>query len=462
MARFVRATVGFPASEVTSVAPVPFVAPSNMRVPFYFASLLLFIHFGRLFDTLWVGYKIPLIVGGTCFLLVLFTGLPFLRSPVGKVFICLIVWMCITAPFSSWKGGTFGYVVSYVQNFAPLMLIVAVASKTPKDLVKLTGVLVFSVLFHLAMSGGESAGRYAMKGTFGNPDEVALVAGFLMPFMVLLCGWLRNPILSYPLMIGGCGYLLVTVGRTGTRAAIPAMIAMVAVYFFRGKGLQKIATVAMSCIAMVVVIAFLPAATRTRLSTVVDAFDAEDHYDGSEAAASAIERKEIMRDGIKATIQHPIFGVGAGMFTQYRFDHYLRVNGMHKTYMPAHNTFVEIMSETGIPGVILYLVFLGTIYSQIRASRKLTLGRTSEQANFIRSIALALEAALVYFVVCAVFMTCDRYPHQFVLAGFVIAMQKMGSYLNEGTPLSSVPSAAPGQVLTVPVVRKGSFPVVAR
>ena len=35
----------------------------------------------------------------------------------------------------------------------------------------------------------------------------------------------------------------------------------------------------------------------------------------------------------------------------------------------------------------------------------------------------ALEAALAYFVVCAAFMTCDRHPQQFVLAGIAISLE---------------------------------------
>ena len=169
-----------------------------------------------------------------------------------------------------------------------------------------------------------------------------------------------------------------------------------------------------------------------------------------------------MRDAIKTTIKHPLLGVGPSMFMQYRFDNMPRENGMHKPYMPTHNTYLEIASECGIPGLLSYLFFLWAIFAQTRAARKLTLGRTSEQADQVRAITMCVEAALVYFAVCAAFMTCDKHPHQFVLAGLAIALQKMTrTWLGEETPLSSPPMGSPSMI-QVPIVKKRSFPVGVR
>jgi O-antigen ligase len=154
----------------------------------------------------------------------------------------------------------------------------------------------------------------------------------------------------------------------------------------------------------------------------------------SEAEASAAERHELMQDAITAALQHPVTGVGAGMFVQYRFDVMLRPDGTHKPYLPAHNTYLEIASECGFPGVVLYLIFLGSIYGAVRKTRNLTAARSTTDSDLLWSIALCVEAALVYFAVCAAFMTCDKHPHQFVLAGFAIAMLRMARALPAENP----------------------------
>ena len=457
-----RATFGLPAPG----AGANVLTGSTTRLPFYFATILLFIHFGRLFDTILVGYKIPAVVCSVAIVVMLFNGgLKLLRSRVGVAFLLLVAWMCVSAPFSTWKAATLMYVLWYAQFFLPLMLLVAIACVTPRDVLKLSFVLALSLLFHLLINGSdavETGGRYALNGTFGNPDDVALLAGFAIPFVALVCGRLRNPVASYGLLSIGCGYLLWLIGKTATRAAIPALLVMLALYLVRSKGVQKLAILAFACGGALFVILILPANTMARLSTVVDAFSPQSHFDGSEAEASALDRHELMRDAIKATLEHPIVGVGASMFIQYRFDHMMSGNGAHKRYEPSHNTYLQIASEIGIPGVICYLLFLWAIHSQIRATRKLVAGRTGETAELIQSITLCVEAALLYFAVCAAFMTCDRHPHQFVLAGFAIAMQKMAPSWLAGIMPASTSSFSPMQMATVPVLRKRSFPVGTR
>jgi O-antigen ligase len=455
----------FPASARRATAtpfPASPLALAQSNPAFIFAALLLFTHFARPFDVVLVGYKIPAIICSACIVVAIVTGgMKELRSRVGAALLLLVAWMCISAPFSFWKGGTFMYVMWYAQFFFPLMLLVAVASKTPKDMLKLCGVVAFSCFCHL-LNGTEQYGRFGLKGTFGNPDDVALLSGFTMPFLILICGRLRNAVLRYVLLAGGCGYLLFLTGRTGTRAAIPALLAMLAIYFIRSKGVQRVAILIGAVFIGFIVVAALPASTLERLSTVLYAFNPKSTVGTNEAEGSALERHDLMRDAVKIAIAHPIVGVGAGMFMQYRWDKLLRADGLHKSYIPAHNSYLEIASECGIPGVIFYVLFLWIIHRQIRIMQKLTVARSTPQTDMLWSVCLCVEAALVYFVVCAAFMTCDRHPHQFLLAGFAIALQRMArSSTLMGTPTAAPPLMNP-LMPAVPFVGKRPFPIAAR
>jgi O-antigen ligase len=450
---------GLPAYENAAFV----LARPASRLPFYFAAILIFTHFARPFDAVLVGYKIPAIICSICIVVVVLSqGLKDLQSSVGMSCLFLVGWMCVSGPFSSWKGGSFMYVMSYAQFFLPLMLLISVASRTPNDVVKLSGVLAFSCACHLIFNGTEANGRYGLTGTFGNSDDVALLAGFTIPFFVLAAGRLRNPVVRYLLMICGTGYLLSLVGRTATRAAIPALLVMLMVYTFRAKGAQRLGILAFAGIATLFLMMILSASNLERLSTVFDAFSPTQTYaDNSEAHASALARHDIMKDAIATTLEHPLVGIGSGMFAQYRWDHITLPDGRRKPYLPTHNTYLEVSSECGIPGLIFYLIFLWTIYRQSRVVRKLIAAQVSSQSELIGSIALCLEAAIVYFVVCAAFMTCDKHPHQFALAGFAIALSKMApSWLAEAPPVA-VPRA-PCLTSTIPIVGKRPFPIGAR
>lgn len=449
-------------------AGVPKVEQRTSRVSFYFAAILIFTHFARPFDTFLKGYKLPAIICSICILVMLLAGgAKGLSSKIGLSFVAMFAWMCVSSTMSYWKGGSFLYVLEFLQLFLPLMLLVAVASRVPEDVMKLCGVLAFSCLCHLVLNGSEMGGRYALNGTFGNPDDVALLAGFTIPFLVLICKRLKNSVLRYGALIVGVSYLILLIGRTATRAAIPALLVMSAVYFFRGDGVQKAIIVISISVGTVAAILVLPPAIVTRLSTVIEAFSGPDASAAqspeglTEAAASSAERHELVQDALETVIRHPFTGIGAGMFVQYRYDIMRRPDGSHKPYLPAHNTYLEIASECGFPGVLFYLIFLGSIYGSIRRTRILSAARTTAESDLIWSTALCLEAAFVYFAVCATFMTCDKHPHQFLLAGFAIALQRIASS-QLGTP---VLPAQPTMRVTKPRViraRNSASPALAR
>lgn len=437
-----------PNPNVLPAPPASVKPASQSSLPFFFAILLLFTHFARPFDNFLVGFRLPAIICSVCIVVVwLFGGVKYLfSSSVGKACVCLVGWMCVSAPFSVWKGGSFSYVMWYAQFFLPLMLLLAIASRTPKDMVRLSGVLAFSCICHLVLHATELDGRFSLNGTFGNPDDVALLAGFTIPFLVLFVGSIKNPVVRYAGLLGGCGYLLLVIGKTATRAAIPALICLLGVYFVRSKGAQKIGLLVFAVLGCIGAVMVLPPSTLQRLSTLMDAFNPSPVYEGmTEAEASALERHEIVRDAIATTLANPLVGIGAGMFAQYRYEKMLYPDGKHKPYLPTHNTWLEISSESGIPAVLLYLVFLFTIYNQTRNTRKLIAGRNTPLAEMLSSIVLCLEGALIYFAVCATFMTCDKHPHQFAMAGFAIALQlkAKGWLADEDASIAAAPAQTP-------------------
>ena len=431
-ARPVRPRRGSPAQiEGSSPSPgpaQPTVYSTSSRLVFYAAVLLIFTHFARPFDTFLVGYKLPAIICGIGILVAAISGsFKLLASPVGISYICLLCWFALAVPSSYWMGGSAQYIIWHVRFLLILMLVVAVAGKNPNDLLKLCGVLAFSCALHLMVNGSETAGRLSLSGTFGNSDDVALLAGFAIPFWVLVAGRVNSVAVRGFLLAGGCGYLLILIGRTATRAAIPALIAMLAVYFVRGNASRKMGVVAFALLGLVAALIILPQSSIDRLASITNAFtlSGSDLAAQSEVDDSMKERKDLVQDAIEIALKHPIFGIGPGQFVEYRYAKVKQVNGRAKPYLPTHNTYLEIASDAGLPAIAIYLVFLGSIYLAIRRSEKAN--KAQAQPNpLVSQLCLCTEAALAYFAVCAAFMTCDKHPHQFVVAGMAIALSNLG------------------------------------
>jgi O-antigen ligase len=425
------------------------------------AALLIVNHFGRPFESFLVGLKLPAFICGTGIFLALFSGAPkTLKSRIGLRLSLFISWVVITVPFSNWKGGSAGWVLWYVEFWVTLVVLVAWAPRTPRQTARLVYITAAACAGHLIFNGGYAYGRYALSGTFGNSDDVALMAGYTIPFIVLAATQLRNPVVRTLLLVGGVGYMLLLIGRTATRAAIPAVILMVGVYFWRAKGIQRVQLIAGSVISLILLPIALPSSSVERLATIFDSFDSDKIGRGtSEAMDSVAERRELLRDALSMIAHHPIFGVGAGEFLDYRIKNLKNPDGSPKRYFPSHNTYLNIAAETGIVGVLLYVVFLYSIFSTIRKTRKMNQSHTHPEAMLISQIQLAVEAALVYFSTCAIFMTCDRHPHQFVLAGIALSLEyqiqhwlKQSPAVGSGGPTPLVPAS--------PLLSQSSYPPV--
>ena len=398
-----------------------------------FTALLIFNHFGRPFEIVLVGYKIPAIICSVGIVLVFLSGaLKVLGASVGINLLLVLGWMSLSAPFSLWKSGSLQYVAGYLQFWVVLFLMIAVTPKTPRNIAKLCAVVAASCIFHILAGGSSTDGRFSMNGTtFGNSDDVALLAGFAIPFTVLTAVWLKKAILRYPILIMGVGYLLLTTGRTATRAAIPALFVMLIVYIARSPGAMKGVIAAGAFCALFAAFFALPQSTLDRFATLGNSFGLSDvekqaQMGGlSEADQSLLERKDLVKDAIQMAVQHPIFGVGPGEFVDYRAKEMRNPDGTTKPYLPSHNTFLQVASEIGIVGLFLYLAFLISICFSVSRIRKMNREKLHPDWQLISQITLCIEAAMAYFCVCAIFMTCDRHPHQFVLAGIVIALERM-------------------------------------
>lgn len=411
-------------------AAIRSAVPFNLAL--FVTALLIINHFGRPFELFLVGFRIPAVI---CFfgiiVLVAAGGLAQLLSQSGIALSALVVWLLLSATQSSWRSGSLEYTLTYIAFWVVLMLMVAHAPRSAKDLIRLASVTGLACLFSIFINGREVSDRFGADGTFGNSDDVALMAGYAIPFVALWALQFKNSILRYAILILGCGYLLVAVGRTATRAAIPALFLMLVVYFIRGQAMQRMWILVATFVSIIGLLVFLPKSTLERFSTIVDSFDkntVQQMAGSSEAMASSAERRDLLRDAFNMTLENPIFGVGSGQFAEYRFQHFRLSNGARKHYIASHNTFLQISSESGILALLFYCIFLGTIYRTAARVRKLTVFSQHPDAKLFGQVSTCIEAALAYFTVCAFLMTCDRHPHQFVIAGMAIAMERLLKY----------------------------------
>src|SRR5260221_7103736 len=105
--------------------------------------------------------------------------------------------------------------------------------------------------------------------------------------------------------------------------------------------------------------------------------------DDLEAVQSTAERNHLLKASIRFTMEHPIFGVGPGEFSDYEAA-VAKTEGKRGTWLVTHNAFTQVSSEVGVPAL---LFFLAAIVMSFR-----TFGRVQQAARAhpqLRSMAMA-------------------------------------------------------------------------
>jgi O-antigen ligase len=288
------------------------------------------------------------------------------------LFAALLVWLTLTLLWAQDSGAALSGLVYWYANGAAIVVLVT-AIRTPRDLrlvvVAVVGAVVAAVV--LALAGIDPGGAQAaadagptyegrLQGVFGDPN---FMAAFILPTVVLLAALgnmvpVQVRVLLLPtvvvLVIGFAG----TVSRGGMVGALAAFVTAVVV--MRGRRAAVLGAAALAALVLAVWLAGNPAAMERLQST-------EDRGSG---------REDIWLVARRVSGDHPVGGIGLDNFT-VRSREYVRRPGtleyveliVDRPHV-VHNTYLQMLAETGIVGLGLFLAILATaVGSAIRAAR---------------------------------------------------------------------------------------------
>jgi len=139
-----------------------------------------------------------------------------------------------------------------------------------------------------------------------------------------------------------------------------------------------------------------------------------------EESGSAADRKDVFKKSLKETVEHPLFGIGPGMFQL--------VSGK---WIGTHNTYTQLSSEAGIPALLLFLWILKRAFSNLWYAKK-------SKNDEIRLFANAVQAALLGLVVGGWFVHAGYQAYVYFLIAHTSVLCRLAR--NEQTNLSSNPA----------------------
>jgi O-antigen ligase len=323
-----------------------------------------------------------------------------LRMPLGKVLIAFAVWVMICIPFSVWRGGSFVIFLVVLQALA-LVAFMAAFIRTIPDCLRVMYTVALAMaavgILSLVVGGGKlhDTTRLGLGGgtdTLADANFLCLYIMIGLPFLWLSASLKTgfNKALLLSLMVP----MLAGAARTGSRSGLLTLVAGLLLYLIFASVKQRLIVIAGGVVLLILAVFFLPQKTRERFTTYFQANSAQ----SVEAAESAESRKRMLIRSLELTAEHPLFGVGPGEFMDAEAAEAKEV-GQRGMWHYTHNSYTEISSETGITGLVLFVIaFFG-------AYRGLSPVRNKYPDVRVRRAALFTQMAVIMTAVGAFFLS---------------------------------------------------------
>ncbi len=373
-----------------------------------------------------------MVVGGLGLIAVFVTGrfMQVLFSPIGKLLSIFTIWFILCIPMSMWRGGSFEvFTDDWSKAFLAYFLtagLIATASQAKKAFHVIAYSIAFLALLTLALHTPTNDGRLALVGTrYGNANELAwtLLVGLAFLGFMFQRGNPRQKALAAVLAVPELLALL----KTGSRAGIIGAVMLFLFAFFQASKATRAKLAMIVPIVFVAGLFVLPTQVADRYTTFFSRGDGSSLMGTNgpltEAQASAIgsteARIEVFKDAVYLSIIHPFAGVGPGNFPVAQNGLAQERGKLKGQWHVTHDTYLQLSSEMGIPGLVIYLIFLFECWRQTSIILRSKRGTISKD---VYAMGQTLRAIMIILMTVAIF---DSYAYNTnipIVAGLITAL----------------------------------------
>lgn len=263
----------------------------------------------------------------------------------------------------------------------------------------MVGIMIFIAIYSLGHGGMGSGGHFA------DENDLSLFVNMWIPFCFYLFFiekmWLKK-------IVYACGFLLgiMSVVNSFSRGGFVGLVAMFFVLWFFST--KKILTLTVVIIFAGFIYLFGGQEYREEMSTVVNTQE-----------GTARERIKSWSSAWDMFLDNPL-GVGGHnflvRFPEYQGDRFSR--GMWGR--ASHSLWFTLIPETGIFGVLIYILLLYYNIKDIFMIKHLTSLRENADALYLNYLSLSILASLAGFFASATFLSVLYYPHYWYMTTIIV------------------------------------------
>jgi len=318
----------------------------------------------------------------------------------GQYLLSFLAVMLLSIPFSYWPGGSFANTTEFMKEVAVFILIVNIAASL-SALARLTRVIIFCnvVLALLAVKDYLTGnllhrGRIeGLGGLFNDPNDLAVCFVAVLPLIYWRLQSRPTPMNRFLLI----GAMLVAVGgvvATQSRGGFLGLVAVAGLILMRSR--RKMTALILAAMFVLAVVLMSPQGAFDRFSTIAN-------YQGEENAQI---RLAMWRAGLHMFADHPILGVGTGVFPIAYGEDYRDPEFPYNMWWTAHNTLIQVMAELGLAGLIVWIGLVVSGFSILRKARR-QISSADRDSVFFEALELnsALSVSFVGFLVSSLFLS---------------------------------------------------------
>ncbi len=272
----------------------------------------------------------------------------------------------------------------------------------------------------LSQEDEEGGGRIQYVGIFSDPNDLGLLFVSTLPFAFYLSS--RGGMLGLVRLfwLSMAGLLLYGTYLTNSRGAMLAVAALLGFWLWRRRGILVAGIAGGAGLAGMMM-----------LSARLQELDA-----GEESAAGRIDA---WYSGIQMFLHQPLFGVGAGQFTEHN-------------PLTAHNSFVLALAETGYIGFTIWLGIVVYCFRMMWAIEKYEPPLEDETATEAwaeeRRIGMTLLLSLCALFTAAFFLSRTYVIVVYMLAALVVAEYAGAQERFPGLPTFRIGGDVPRLLMT--------------
>lgn len=361
-----------------------------------------------------------------------------LRNRTTTCVLGLLLWVALSVPGALWQGGSFELLTDdFIKTVAMYLLVVA-AVRGFRDverfaLAYLAAAAILAAVAVQRSDPGQTGGRLGGLSYY-DANDFATLAVTALPLGIYFTVaqrrlWLRllAGLAIVPLMVGFV--------RSESRGGFLALIAALVFFAVRHRAIPVRWRLGGVTAAALLFTGLTGGGYWQRMQTILNS---DEDYN----VTSYTGRWQVWKRGIGYMLSNPIFGVGAGNFSTAEgrlapLAASRRARGMGLKWSVAHNSFVQIGAELGIPGLLLFAGFILSVFHALRGVERMTSAAPpTAEARAPPHLAQALMGSMVGFVVGSFFLSLAYYSMPYTLAALAAALWKV-------TKLASpVPAAA--------------------